>query len=79
MSDDAGLEVDLVVLSRTAEPLRTAFQQGIAAQSRAGVTPRLVRVIGAPRPDGDASMADNRASAERGIRSERRPLGHVFG
>ncbi len=51
MSDDAGLEVDLVVLSRTAEPLRAAFQQGIAAQSRAGVMPRLVRVIGAPRPE----------------------------
>jgi hypothetical protein len=51
MRADAGLEVDLVVLSRRAEPLRPAFQEGIAAQSRAGLMPRLIRIVGAPRPE----------------------------
>jgi hypothetical protein len=51
MRADAGLEVDLVVLSRRAEPLHAAFQERIEAQSRAGVMPHLIRVVGAPRPE----------------------------
>ena len=79
MSEGIGLdEIDLVVLSRRAEPLRPAVRQGIAAQSRTGVVPRLIQVVGAAQPEETRRWQTIARARNEGF-ARRRALGHVFG